>query len=185
MDLPSSSRRMARPEQPSRHSLASESWFVARFLALNLFSATAKVSRPGRSPASRVSFARCAPACAALRDSNGAPGAGELAEKPGAARVTLTHSQNFIEPRFKVVFSLGPQANTLHGHGFFHRAHPAHQFLDILSRFLLIFAQILRLRHPHQESRLIRMFRLRHANGFGCEQSRVAGEQMFEAEIGH
>src|SRR6202035_3056832 len=49
MDLASTSRRMERPEQSSRHSLIPESWFSARFFNLNRFSATANVSRPVRS----------------------------------------------------------------------------------------------------------------------------------------
>src|ERR1700677_4748157 len=97
-DLPSNSRRMARPEQASRHSLIPVLSSAARFLALNLFSATAKVSRPGRSPASRVSFARRAPACSALLDSRVAPRAGALAEKTRIIRATLTQGQDLIEP---------------------------------------------------------------------------------------
>jgi hypothetical protein len=56
MDLASSPRRIERPEQSSRHSLIPDTWLPERVFDLNRFSATANVSRPGRNPASNVSF---------------------------------------------------------------------------------------------------------------------------------
>src|ERR1019366_2405885 len=55
----------------------------------------------------------------------------------------------------------------------------------ILSRFLVIFAQILRLRHPHQESGFFRALRLGHASIFSSEQSRMARKQVLKAETCH
>src|SRR5579872_6487090 len=139
MDLASTSKRIERPEQSSRHSLDPEFGSSERLLPLNRFSATANVSRPGLRPASRVSLVCRIATCPAPGVEIRAPAA-TAGFAPAIAR--LAHSQNFIEPRFKVFLSLGPQSKTLHGQGFLHGAHPAHEFLDILSRFLLIFAQI-------------------------------------------
>src|SRR5579864_1161138 len=157
MDLASTSKRIERPEQSSRHSLDPEFGSSERLLPLNRFSATAKVSRPGLKPASKVSLLWRTAACPAP---GGEIRARAATAEPAAANARLAHSQNFIEPRFKVFLSLGPQSETLHGQGLLHCAHPAHEFLDILSRFLLIFAQILRLRHPHEKPRLFGMLRL-------------------------
>src|ERR1700692_306044 len=139
MDLASSSKRMERPEHSSRHSLIPAPWLSARFFNLNLFSATAKVSRPGRSPASNVSFT---PRALLGRAAAGAFCGATCAVRPGVARSRLTHSQNFIQTRFKVFLSFGPQTHSIDRQSFLHRAHPGHQHLDILPRFLLIFAQI-------------------------------------------
>src|SRR5467141_4393856 len=183
VDLASSSRRMERPEQSSRHSLIPESWPSARFFDLNRFSATANVSRPGRSPASNVSFTpRRTVVCGAPVEAFCGV---TCADRPCTARTKLTNNQNFIQTRLKVFLSLGPQANSLNRQSFLRQAHPRHQLLDILPRFLLIFAQILRLRHPHQEPGLVRMFGLRDMSGFRRKQPRVPGERMFEAQIGH
>src|ERR1700716_2884146 len=142
MNLASSARWMERPEHSSRHSLVPASCFPAGFFDLNRFSATAMVSRPGRSPASSVSFTRRSVLGVALADVF----CGDTcAECPGVTSSRLTHSQYFIQPRFKIFFSLGPQANLLNRNSLLRRAHPGHQFLDILPRFFMIFAQILRL----------------------------------------
>src|SRR5882762_8742177 len=134
VDLASSSRRMERPEQSSRHSLIPESWLSARFFNLNRFSATANVSRPGRSPASKVSFTpRRAVACGAPAE---AFCGATCAERLGIVKSRLTHSQDFIQTRFKVFLSLGPQANSPNRQSFLRQTHPRHQLLDILPRFL-------------------------------------------------
>src|SRR5882672_2314216 len=136
VDLASNSRRMERPEQSSRHSLISESWLSARFFNLNRFSATANVSRPGRSPASNVSFTPRRPlVCGGPVEAFcGATCAG----RPCTVKSRLTHSQDFIQTRFKVFLSLGPQANSPNRQSFLRQAHPRHQLLDILPCFLLI-----------------------------------------------
>src|SRR3974390_1595836 len=116
---------MERPEQSSRHSRAPEFVSSETALPLNFFSATVNVSRPGRNPASIVSFPGCSPLCpAAAGGIRATVAAAALA--PTARR--LAHSQNFIEPRFKVFLSLGPQPKTLDGKGILHRAHPTPQF---------------------------------------------------------
>src|SRR6266550_9171998 len=174
---------MERPEQSSRHSLIPDSWLSARLFNLNRFSAIANVSRPGRRPASNVSFTpRRTVVCGA---SVGAFCGVTCADRPCTARTRLTHSQDFIQTRLKVFLSLGPQANSRYWQSFLHQAQPRHQLLDILPRFLLIFAQILRLRHPHQEPGLVRVFGLRDMSVLRRKQSRVPGERMFEAQIGH
>src|SRR5580704_14009559 len=99
-------------------------------LPLNRFSATAKASRPGRNPASSVSLIWRTALCPAPGGETRFPAA---AATLATATTKLAHSQNFIEPRFKVFLSLGPQPKPLHGQGFLHRAHPGHEFLDILS----------------------------------------------------
>src|ERR1700722_13764711 len=128
-NLASSSRRIERPEQSSRHSLTPESLSPDDVFDLKRFSAIAKVSRPGRSPASNVSFAGCGLPLAATADFVCRLEAAE----PAAVSTRLRHSQNFIEPRFEVLLPLRPQTDALYRQGFLHRAHPTHQFLDILS----------------------------------------------------
>src|ERR1700730_18279642 len=103
-----------------------ESLSSVRFLVLKRFSATAKVSRPGRSPASKVSLAGCAPAFAAVCELDCAVGAEVLVCGARTTSARLRHSQNLIEPGFKVFLPLGPQPDALHGHGFLHHAHPTH-----------------------------------------------------------
>ena len=49
----------------------------------------------------------------------------------------LTHSQDFIQTRLKIFLPLGPQANSLNRHSILYGAHPGHQLLDILARFLV------------------------------------------------
>src|SRR5580704_15030548 len=181
-DLASTSRRIERPEQSSRHSLVLEFGSSIRFLDLKRFSATVKVSRPGRNPASCVSLVWRIALCPALR---GMIRARAAAAALAVASARLAHSQNFIEPRFKVFLSFRPQSEALHGHSLLRRAHPAHEFLYILSCFLLIFPQILRLRHPHQKARLFGMLRLRDAPVSSSEQPSVPSKHMLEAEIGH
>src|SRR5271165_5036907 len=103
MPLASISNRIDRPEQASRHSLDPELDSSERSLGLKRFSATAKVSRPGRNPASSVSFLWCNSGNftgPALGDEScfcvgGAAAAGAHA----AASARLAQIHNFIEPR--------------------------------------------------------------------------------------
>src|SRR5258708_815546 len=129
---------MERPEQASRHSFEPGVESSDSSFGLRRFSATANVSRPGRSPARSVSFMRFT--AGLLPALVGVACCSAAAATQAAASARLAQIQNFIEPRFKVFFSLGPQAEAIHGQSFLHGAHPAHEFLDILSRFLLIFA---------------------------------------------
>src|SRR5882672_5520387 len=111
MPLALSSRRIERPEQSSRHSLipepVPEPGLSATVFVLNRFSATATVSRPGRNPASNVSFTRWTAGCGTV--------AAACAEPDCLARSRLAHSQNFIQTRFKVFLALGPQADFFNG----------------------------------------------------------------------
>src|SRR5258707_5344583 len=146
MPLALSSRRIERPEQSSRHSLIPEPipepGLSPTVFVLNRFSATATLSRPGRNPASNVSFTRWTAGCGTVA---AAFCAATCAEPACVARSRLAHSQDFIQTRFKVFLTLRPQADFFNGKRFLFRTHPPHQLLDILPRFLLIFAQILRL----------------------------------------
>src|ERR1700722_414225 len=134
---------MERPEQASRHSFEPGVESSDSSFGLSRFSATANVSRPGRSPARSVSFMRFTagllPALVGVACCSAAAATQVMATQ-AAASARLAQIQNFIEPRFKVFFSLGPQTEAIHGQSFLHGAHPAHEFLNILSRFLLIFA---------------------------------------------
>src|SRR5690242_16375737 len=180
MPLASSSSRIERPEQSSRHSLIPELWLSPTVFDLKRFSAAARVSRPGRKPASSVSLTRCTAVCGAAEEVFW----GAVCAEPACVTASrLAHSQDLIQTRFKIFLSLGPQAQTLDRQSFFSRTHPPHQLLDILPRFLLIFAQILRLGHPHQKPGLVRMFGPRHSGSFRRKQARVPGKQVFESQV--
>src|SRR3970040_1422228 len=128
-----SSRVSVRPVQASRHCFKSA---VARspdtYFSLYLFKAAASESRPGRKPARVSSFTRrnvwldCARAQAAGSTS---------------PTMALVHSENFIQPRFKVLFPFRPQHGSLDRQRLLDRPDPVHQLLNVLARLLVILAQ--------------------------------------------
>src|SRR6185437_3343267 len=92
----------ARPVHVSCHDLlsASLSW-LDTYLVLYRFSAAESESWPGRSPASVNSLARFAAAVSLCAAAANAHNVTQIA--------ALVHSENFVQPRLKVFFPLGPQ----------------------------------------------------------------------------
>src|SRR6516165_788998 len=154
------------------------------------------VSRPGRSPARVNSFARCAETlllagfsvvCAPANAPNRKKMKDDhLRRRPlaRAARPSLLR-QDGIQSRLKVLLALARQFAAFDRQGSFHCLHPGKQFLDVLARFLVILLQVARSGHPVSECSLDRMVRAlkRVCGRTGCEQSRMPGEEMFEAQI--
>src|SRR5215469_11125038 len=155
--------------------------------------ARSSLSRPGRNPARVNSLARlgadflgiccfaCTPKNVAARNSTAKV---SHAMRPGHP-TDLALRQNGIEARLKVVFSLAPQLAAFHRQSRFDCLHPAEQLLDVLAGFLVILLEVVRSGHPVAKCFLHRVIGTveRIFRRTGRQQSRVTGEEMFEAKI--
>src|SRR5580693_3987310 len=118
-----------------------------------------RVSRPGRNPARVNSFIRCAPAFFVAGFEDWAATAANAAHaKPSiAASEALFLTQDRIQPRLEIFFPFARQFASLDRQRRFYRFNPREQLLYVLSRFAVIFLQILAAAHPIAKHSLHRM----------------------------
>src|SRR5580692_264399 len=120
-----------------------------------------RVSRPGRNPARVNSFIRCAPAFFVAGFEVWALSivAAANAKQTVDVSAALFLTQDRIQPRLEIFFPFARQFASLDRQRRFYRFNPREQLLYVLSRFAVIFLQILAAAHPIAKHSLHRMIR--------------------------